>query len=52
MFCETLTFFYYSDLKKVFMLQIAKQNLCEAFVKADLGAWIKKPLEQDQFAVD
>ncbi|KAG7298502.1 hypothetical protein JYU34_018136 [Plutella xylostella] len=29
--------------------QLAKQRLIEAFDKAKLGKWVKKPLEQDQF---
>ncbi|KAM4602021.1 double-stranded RNA-specific editase 1-like isoform 2-T2 [Polymixia lowei] len=29
----------------------AKQTLIKAFHKAGLGAWVKKPIEQDQFAL-
>lgn len=29
----------------------AKQTLFKAFQKAGLGAWVKKPIEQDQFAL-
>lgn len=29
----------------------AKQTLFRAFHKAGLGAWVKKPIEQDQFAL-
>lgn len=29
----------------------AKQTLFRAFHHAGLGAWIKKPIEQDQFAL-
>ncbi|KAI8427173.1 hypothetical protein MSG28_014785 [Choristoneura fumiferana] len=29
--------------------QVAKERLIEAFDKAKLGRWIKKPIEQDQF---
>lgn len=29
----------------------AKQTLFKAFQKAGLGAWVKKPIEQDQFSV-
>ena len=29
--------------------QTAKKRLFEAFEKADLGKWVKKPIEQDQF---
>ena len=30
----------------------AKQALIKAFHKAGLGAWVKKPSEQDQFALN
>lgn len=29
----------------------AKQTLFKAFQKSGLGAWVKKPIEQDQFSV-
>ncbi|GAA6081359.1 double-stranded RNA-specific editase 1a isoform X1, partial [Tachysurus ichikawai] len=29
----------------------AKQTLIRAFQKAGLGAWVKKPIEQDQFSL-
>ncbi|GAA6102292.1 double-stranded RNA-specific editase 1 isoform X1 [Tachysurus ichikawai] len=29
----------------------AKQTLIKAFQKAGLGAWVKKPIEQDQFSL-
>lgn len=29
----------------------SKQTLFRAFQKAGLGAWVKKPIEQDQFAL-
>ena len=29
----------------------AKQALIKAFHKAGLGAWVKKPIEQDQFTL-
>ncbi|CAG9789879.1 unnamed protein product [Diatraea saccharalis] len=32
--------------------QVAKDRLFEAFEKAKLGRWIKKPLEQDQFVCE
>ncbi|KAJ8705877.1 hypothetical protein PYW08_012923 [Mythimna loreyi] len=32
--------------------QLAKQRLIEAFEKAKLGRWIKRPLEQDQFVCE
>ncbi|XP_076394887.1 adenosine deaminase acting on RNA isoform X3 [Megachile rotundata] len=31
---------------------LAKHQLKEAFVKAHLGSWVKKPIEQDMFEVD
>lgn len=34
------------------MQQLAKHQLKEAFVKAHLGSWVKKPIEQDLFEVD
>nr|CAD7404859.1 unnamed protein product [Timema cristinae] len=40
----------YSDVK--FLVQdynMAKDQLVEAFQKAELGTWLKKPMEQDQF---
>lgn len=30
----------------------AKQTLIKAFHKAGLGAWVKKPIEQDQFSLN
>lgn len=30
----------------------AKQALIKAFHKAGLGAWVKKPIEQDQFSLN
>ncbi|XP_063390917.1 double-stranded RNA-specific editase Adar-like [Cydia fagiglandana] len=32
--------------------QVAKERLIEAFDKAKLGRWIKKPIEQDQFVCE
>lgn len=32
-------------------LQIAKAELVSAFKREDLGNWLKKPMEQDQFMV-
>ena len=32
--------------------QEAKKQLFEAFKKAELGNWIKKPMEQDEFITD
>jgi hypothetical protein len=31
---------------------MAKEQLVLAFHKAELGAWLKKPIEQDQFELD
>ena len=40
----------YADAKQgVIDYQLTKQALCKAFEKAELGTWIKKPLEQDLF---
>ena len=33
-------------------LQLAKQQLKDAFVRAQLGNWVKKPIEQDMFEVE
>lgn len=43
----SLLFFYYFSVR-----QLAKHQLKEAFVKAHLGSWVKKPIEQDMFEVD
>lgn len=41
----------YSDAKKSATdYQTAKQMLYQAFKNANLGTWIKKPVEQDQFS--
>ena len=32
--------------------QLAKAAFFKAFTKAELGAWVKKPMEQDEFHVD
>ncbi|CAG4936351.1 unnamed protein product [Parnassius apollo] len=32
--------------------QVAKECLVEAFEKANLGRWVKKPIEQDNFVCD
>ncbi|XP_049791695.1 double-stranded RNA-specific editase Adar-like isoform X1 [Schistocerca nitens] len=43
----------YSDAKlAVREYQMAKEQLVLAFVKAGLGTWLKKPIEQDQFEVN
>lgn len=31
---------------------MAKEQLVLAFHKAELGTWLKKPIEQDQFELD
>lgn len=31
---------------------MAKHQLISGFSKADLGTWVKKPIEQDQFSFD
>ncbi|NXV71976.1 RED1 editase, partial [Atlantisia rogersi] len=31
--------------------QTAKECLFKAFLKAGLGAWVEKPIEQDQFSL-
>ncbi|XP_071384398.1 double-stranded RNA-specific editase 1-like [Centroberyx affinis] len=42
----------YHDAKQAAMeYHSAKQTLIKAFHKAGLGAWVKKPIEQDQFAL-
>ncbi|RZC38737.1 double-stranded RNA-specific editase Adar [Asbolus verrucosus] len=40
----------YCEVKEaVYSYKVAKENLYEAFIKAGLGNWISKPLEQDMF---
>lgn len=40
----------YSDAKEMASgYTVAKRSLVEAFVKAGLGRWVGKPIEQDQF---
>ncbi|XP_039612362.1 double-stranded RNA-specific editase 1 isoform X1 [Polypterus senegalus] len=42
----------YHEVKQVATeYQSAKQALFKAFQKAGLGAWVKKPIEQDQFSL-
>ncbi|XP_043788949.1 double-stranded RNA-specific editase Adar isoform X3 [Apis laboriosa] len=44
---------HYLDAKSsVQNYSLAKHQLKEAFVKAHLGSWVKKPIEQDMFEVD
>jgi hypothetical protein len=35
-----------------YAFQMAKEQLVLAFHKAELGTWLKKPIEQDQFELD
>eukprot|EP00096_Caligus_rogercresseyi_P003450 TRINITY_DN1647_c0_g1_i2.p1 TRINITY_DN1647_c0_g1~~TRINITY_DN1647_c0_g1_i2.p1 ORF type:complete len:192 (-),score=52.85 TRINITY_DN1647_c0_g1_i2:877-1452(-) len=40
----------YADVKRLSLdFQSAKSRLVEAFKKAELGSWVKKPMEQDEF---
>lgn len=56
--CFLLNFAIFSDYSRVncsyccIVLQMAKEQLVLAFHKAELGAWLKKPIEQDQFDLD
>lgn len=44
---------FYADVKSAAKdYQEAKTKMVAAFLKAGLGVWMKKPLEQDQFALD
>lgn len=43
----------YSDAKKAAcQFQAAKSALFTAFAKAELGSWVKKPMEQDEFHLE
>ncbi|XP_034029563.1 double-stranded RNA-specific editase 1-like [Thalassophryne amazonica] len=42
---------YYEAKQAAVDYHAAKQTLFRAFHKAGLGAWVKKPIEQDQFAL-
>uniref|UniRef100_A0A3Q0TB38 Adenosine deaminase RNA specific B1a n=1 Tax=Amphilophus citrinellus TaxID=61819 RepID=A0A3Q0TB38_AMPCI len=42
---------YHEAKQAVMEYHCAKQTLFRAFQKAGLGAWVKKPIEQDQFAL-
>ncbi|KAJ9599945.1 hypothetical protein L9F63_009773, partial [Diploptera punctata] len=43
----------YSDAKEAVQdYKMAKEQLVLAFHKAELGTWLKKPIEQDQFELD
>lgn len=40
----------YSEAKRASSeFQRAKDELFKAFFKAELGTWVKKPMEQDEF---
>ncbi|XP_041119401.1 double-stranded RNA-specific editase 1 isoform X1 [Polyodon spathula] len=41
---------YYEVKQAATEYHVAKQALIKAFHKAGLGAWVKKPIEQDQFS--
>lgn len=42
----------YHETKQVAVeYQTAKESLFKAFLKAGLGAWVEKPIEQDQFSL-
>ena len=43
----------YSEAKRASKeFQKAKGELFKAFAKAELGTWVKKPMEQDEFHID
>ncbi|XP_011644967.1 double-stranded RNA-specific editase Adar isoform X2 [Pogonomyrmex barbatus] len=43
---------YFDAKSSVKDYSIAKEKLKDAFVKARLGSWVKKPIEQDMFEID
>uniref|UniRef100_A0A672Q0R0 Adenosine deaminase RNA specific B1 n=1 Tax=Sinocyclocheilus grahami TaxID=75366 RepID=A0A672Q0R0_SINGR len=43
---------YHEAKQAVLEYHTAKQTLIKAFHKAGLGAWVKKPIEQDQFSLN
>ncbi|KAM3958688.1 adenosine deaminase acting on RNA [Aphomia sociella] len=50
---EQLDGFLYNEAKQLCpAYQAAKDRLIQAFEKAKLGRWVKKPLEQDQFVCE
>ncbi|XP_028157077.1 double-stranded RNA-specific editase 1-like [Ostrinia furnacalis] len=50
---EDMEHLLYNEAKQLCpTYQVAKQCLIDAFDKAKLGRWVKKPLEQDQFACE
>ena len=43
---------YNLEKEKSVDFQVAKKALVKAFEKADLGSWVKKPIEQDEFQAE
>ncbi|XP_015513895.1 adenosine deaminase acting on RNA isoform X2 [Neodiprion pinetum] len=43
---------YFDAKSSVEDYSLAKRQLKDAFVRAQLGSWVKKPIEQDMFEVD
>lgn len=44
---------HYADAKKASTdFQKTKSELFKAFSKAELGTWVKKPMEQDEFQLE
>ncbi|XP_054260675.1 double-stranded RNA-specific editase Adar isoform X2 [Macrosteles quadrilineatus] len=50
--CDVRTELYSVLKAKSEDYQLAKQQLMVGFSKANLGSWLKKPMEQDQFCLD
>ncbi|KAF7243652.1 Double-stranded RNA-specific editase 1 [Varanus komodoensis] len=42
---------YHETKQRAVEYQTAKECLFKAFLKAGLGAWVEKPIEQDQFSL-
>uniref|UniRef100_A0A8D0HF33 Adenosine deaminase RNA specific B1 n=1 Tax=Sphenodon punctatus TaxID=8508 RepID=A0A8D0HF33_SPHPU len=42
---------YHETKQQATEYQVAKECLFKAFLKAGLGAWVEKPIEQDQFSL-
>ena len=50
---ENVALTQYSEAKRASKeFQKAKAELFKAFAKAELGTWVKKPMEQDEFHID
>ena len=50
---ENVSLTQYSEAKRASKeFQKAKSELYKAFAKAELGTWVKKPMEQDEFHID